>query len=86
MAALSFDVILQSLRQVGSVVIVIVLLTIALEIGLYLIFVRTLKHKYALPIMLLTPAAIGLVLLVVYPIIYELNQQNLFNYFGSMIV
>ena len=73
MAALSFEVMWQSLRQVGSVVLVIVVLTAALEIGLYLFFVRALKHKYALPIMLLTPAAIGLVLLVVYPILYELT-------------
>jgi arabinogalactan oligomer/maltooligosaccharide transport system permease protein len=73
MHALSFDIMLQSLKQVGTAVIAILVFTIILELGLYLIFVRTLKHKYALPIMLLTPAAIGLFLLVIYPIGYELS-------------
>lgn len=73
MEALSLDVMLQSLRQVGITVIAIVLLTIVLEIGLYILFVRILKHKYALPIMLLSPAVIGLTLLYIYPIGYEIS-------------
>lgn len=73
MEALSLEVMLQSLKQVGSVVVMIALFTVALEAGLYVLFVKTLKHKYALPIMLLAPAAIGLALLVVYPIGYELS-------------
>ena len=73
MDALSLHVMLQSLKQVGMTVIGIILFTMLLELALYLIFVRTLKHKYALPIMLLAPAAIGLTLLVVYPICYELS-------------
>jgi arabinogalactan oligomer/maltooligosaccharide transport system permease protein len=73
MEALSLEVMLQSLKQVGSVVVMIALFTVVLETGLYVLFVKTLKHKYALPIMLLTPAAIGLTLLVVYPIGYELT-------------
>lgn len=73
MESLSLDIILQSLRQVGGTVIAIVLFTVALEAVLYGIFVKILKYKYALPIMLLAPAAVGLALLVVYPIGYELS-------------
>lgn len=76
MGALTLDIMLQSLRQVGATVIGIVLFTAMLEAGLYLLFVKTLKHKYALPIMLLSPAAIGLALLVVYPIGYELRLAS----------
>ena len=71
MGSLSPEVMLQSLREVGSVVLAIILFTAALEAALYGIFVKTLKHKYAQPIMLLAPAAIGISLLVVYPIAYE---------------
>jgi len=73
MEALSFDIMLQSFWQVGITVIGIIGFTILLEVILYLVFVKALKHKYALPIMLLAPAAIGLALLVVYPIGYELS-------------
>lgn len=73
MGALTWDVMFQSLSQVGLTVVAIILLTAALELLLYLVFVRTLNHKYALPIMLLSPAAIGLLVLVVYPIGYELS-------------
>ena len=73
MGALSWDVMFQSLGQVGLTVLAIVLFTAILELLLYLVFVKTLNHKYALPIMLLSPAAIGLLLLVVYPIGYELS-------------
>lgn len=71
MTALSFEVILQSLKQVGGAVALIILITILLEVSIYWLFVKTLKYKYALPVMLLTPAVIGLLLLIVYPICYE---------------
>ena len=71
MGSLSPEVMIQSLKQVGSVVAIIIFFTAVLEAALYLLFVKTLKHKYAQPIMLLAPAAIGLALLVAYPILYE---------------
>jgi arabinogalactan oligomer / maltooligosaccharide transport system permease protein len=73
MQALTLDIMWRSLREVGSVVVLIVLITIALEALLYVLLVRVLKYKYALPFMLLTPAAIGLGMLIVYPILYELT-------------
>ncbi|MCK4542593.1 MAG: sugar ABC transporter permease [Spirochaetales bacterium] len=73
-----------SLGQVGSTVLLIAMLAVVMEIALYLLLVRVLKHKYALPIMLLAPAAIGLMLLVVAPILYELrlafSDMNLYRF------
>jgi arabinogalactan oligomer/maltooligosaccharide transport system permease protein len=44
-----------------------------LEGVLYLILVRWLKARLALPILLIAPAFIGLMALVVYPLVWELN-------------
>jgi len=67
------EVILKSLSEVGSTVLIILVGTVAIEALLYLILVKWLKYKYALPFMLLTPAAIGLIALVIYPLIWELR-------------
>ncbi|GAK49277.1 transporter [Candidatus Moduliflexus flocculans] len=71
MGSLTPQVMADSLKQVGGVVVAIIALTILLELVLYFIFEKTLKYKYALPIMLLSPAVIGLTLLFIYPILYE---------------
>ena len=65
--------ILKSLSEVGSTVFLIVAGTFLIEALLYLILVKWLKYKYALPFMLLAPAAIGLIALVIYPLIWELR-------------
>lgn len=67
------EVILKSLSEVGSTVLLILVGTVAIEALLYLILVKWLKYKYALPFMLLAPAAIGLIALVIYPLIWELR-------------
>ncbi|MEL7591191.1 MAG: sugar ABC transporter permease [Anaerolineaceae bacterium] len=67
------EVILKSLSEVGSTVFLIVAGTFLIEALLYLILVKWLKYKYALPFMLLAPAAIGLIALVIYPLIWELR-------------
>jgi len=71
------EVILKSLSEVGSTVLIILVGTVAIEALLYLILVKWLKYKYALPFMLLTPAAIGLIALVIYPLIWELRLSLL---------
>ncbi len=90
MEALSLDIMLRSLREVGSVVVMIAVFTVVLEAGLYVVLVKFLKHKYALPIMLLAPAAIGLVLLIVYPILYEFrlafSNMSLNNFKKSYMI
>ena len=67
------EVILKSLSEVGSTVLIILAGTVVIEGLLYLLLVKWLKYKYALPFMLLAPAAIGLIALVIYPLIWELR-------------
>ncbi len=67
------EVILKSLSEVGSTVLLILVGTIVIEALLYLLLVKWLKYKYALPFMLLAPAVIGLIALVIYPLIWELR-------------
>ena len=63
----------QSLGEVGLTVLMVLLATAIIEVILYFILERWLKWKYAFPFMLLTPAMIGLSILVIYPLIWELN-------------
>jgi arabinogalactan oligomer/maltooligosaccharide transport system permease protein len=65
--------ILSSLGNVGSTILVIAAGVIVLEAILYLVFNKWLHNKYALPIMLISPAALGLILLIVYPLVWELG-------------
>jgi len=67
------EVILKSLSEVGSTVLMILAGTVVVEALLYVLLVKWLKYKYALPFMLLAPAAIGLIALVIYPLIWELR-------------
>jgi len=67
------EVILKSLSEVGSTVLMILAGTVVVEALLYLLLVKWLKYKYALPFMLLAPAAIGLIALVIYPLVWELR-------------
>jgi arabinogalactan oligomer / maltooligosaccharide transport system permease protein len=62
-----------SLANVGGTILFVAAFVFALEFLLWLVFDRMLRHRLALPIMLLTPAAIGLAMLVVYPLIFELQ-------------
>jgi arabinogalactan oligomer/maltooligosaccharide transport system permease protein len=63
----------KSLGEIGSTILLILIGTVILEVILYYILVRWLNWKFALPIMLLAPAILGLVALVIYPMIWELN-------------
>lgn len=72
-------VVLKSLGEVGTTVLFVLIGTVILEAILYLVLMRWLKYRYALPFMLLAPAIVGLLVLVVYPLIWELNLS-----FGNM--
>ena len=74
------EVILKSLGEVGTTVLFILAGTIIIEVLLYLILIKWLDYKYALPIMLLTPAAIGLIALVVYPLLWQFRISLTNNY------
>lgn len=67
------DVIIRSLSEVGITVLYILIGTIIIETLLYYLLVKWLHWQYALPVMLLAPAVIGLIALVVYPLLWELN-------------
>ena len=71
MKSLTLAVIRNSLGQVGSTILVIIAASVVVELVLYVLLKVILKNKYALPIMLLAPAGVGLLMLVVYPILYE---------------
>lgn len=70
---MSLDAVTTALGQVGLTLVVIVALVALLEGFLYLLLVRTLKTRLAVPIMLVAPAVVGLTILIVYPLLWELN-------------
>lgn len=70
---ISLDLIAASLTEILSTILYVVGGTILLELILYIVLVRLLKIKLAMPYMLLAPAAVGLIALVIYPIAWELN-------------
>ncbi len=70
---LTLQIMLRSLGEVGSTILGVLLIVFALELVLWLVFDKWLHLKNAIPIMLLAPAAIGLFLLVVYPMLFELR-------------
>ena len=70
---ITLDVILKSLSEVGTTILYVLGGTLILEAILYLVLMRLLKWKLAMPFMLLAPALIGLIALVIYPLIWEAN-------------
>jgi arabinogalactan oligomer/maltooligosaccharide transport system permease protein len=80
------EVLLRSLNEVGVTVLFILAGTVIVEVILYLLLIKLLKYKYALPFMLLAPAIIGLIALVVYPLLWEfrLSMTNMsLNHFKN---
>jgi arabinogalactan oligomer/maltooligosaccharide transport system permease protein len=71
MKSLTLDVIFRSIGEVGWTVLFVLVITVLVEIVLYLILQKTLRYKYAMPYMLIAPAAIGISILMVYPILFE---------------
>jgi len=69
--SLTADVFARSFGQVGSTVLIVALAVVLLEVVLYLVLRKALHWRYALPVMLVAPAFIGLAVLVLYPILYN---------------
>ncbi len=73
-----------ALKDVAWTLAVIVALSAVIEIVLWVVLVRWRKARLALPIMLLTPAVIGLLVLYVYPLLWEFNvsftKMNIRNF------
>ena len=70
---MSLEAVQTAIGQVGLTLIVIAVVVAALEGLLYLLLVRVLRTRYAVPLMLVAPAALGLVILIGYPLLWELN-------------
>jgi arabinogalactan oligomer/maltooligosaccharide transport system permease protein len=70
---LSLDAVTTAIGQVGLTLLVIAGIVVVLEGLLYLLLVRVIKTRYAIPIMLVAPAALGLAILIGYPLLWELN-------------
>ena len=70
---MSLDSVTTALGQVSLTLIVIAAIVVVLEGFLYLLLVKLVKTKHAIPIMLVAPAALGLLVLIGYPLLWELN-------------
>lgn len=70
---MNLDAVTTAIGQVGLTLIVIAALVAALEGLLYLLLVKVIRTRYAIPIMLVAPAALGLLILIGYPLLWELN-------------
>ncbi len=62
-----------ALTDVGQALVVLVVSVAVMELILYLILVRWRKSPKALPILLLAPAIVGVLILYVYPLVWEFN-------------
>lgn len=84
MNPLTADFMWGSLKEVGSTIVMVAAAIGLLEFVLWMVFGKIFKHRLALPIMLITPAAIGVFVLVVYPMAYELrlafSNMSLFRF------
>jgi arabinogalactan oligomer / maltooligosaccharide transport system permease protein len=60
-------------RDVFMTLVAIVIAVIVIEVITYLIFVKWRKSRLAMPIMLVMPAVVGLLVLYVYPLLWEFN-------------
>lgn len=70
---MTLDAVWTGLGQVGLTLVVIALLVAVLEGLLYLLLVRLARTRHAVPLMLVAPAVVGLGVLIVWPLLWELN-------------
>jgi arabinogalactan oligomer/maltooligosaccharide transport system permease protein len=68
---LSADAVWTALQQVGLTLVVLAVIVAVLEGLLYLLLFKLFHTKYAIPIMLVAPAALGLAVLIVWPLLWE---------------
>jgi arabinogalactan oligomer/maltooligosaccharide transport system permease protein len=62
-----------ALQEILLTLVILALGVALLEGALYLLLVRWLKARLAVPLMLIAPAFVGLILLIAYPLLWELN-------------
>lgn len=62
-----------SLSEVGTTLLFLVVVVLSIEILVYLVFGLLLRSRHTLTAMLIAPAAVGLTILVIYPLLWEFN-------------
>lgn len=67
MLPLTWDIVVQGIGEVGKLIFFVAVAVISLEVVAYLILVKWLKFKNALPFMLMLPALAGVAILILYP-------------------
>ncbi|HSW49423.1 MAG TPA: sugar ABC transporter permease [Bryobacteraceae bacterium] len=70
---MSLEAVLGALGQVSLTLVVIAAIVVLLEGLLYLLLVKVIKTKHAIPIMLVAPAVLGLAILIGWPLLWQLN-------------
>jgi arabinogalactan oligomer/maltooligosaccharide transport system permease protein len=70
---MNVDQTIGALVEVLTTLVVIAVAVAVLEGFLYLVLVRWLKARLAIPFMLIAPAFVGLIVLILYPLLWELN-------------
>jgi len=73
MEALNIEVVKNTLGQLGSMVLYIIIGIIILEFLVYLVLGKIFKSKYTLPYMLMIAAIFGITMLIIYPVSYEVR-------------
>jgi hypothetical protein len=73
MEALTTEVAANTLKELGSMVLYIIIGIIILEILVYLVLGKIFKSKYTLPYMLMIAAIFGITMLIIYPVSYEVR-------------
>jgi len=67
------ELFLLSMKEVGLTILYVVGISLVIEVILYFVLVRWLKSKWSLAIMLLAPAVVGILLLYIWPVFWELR-------------
>jgi arabinogalactan oligomer/maltooligosaccharide transport system permease protein len=70
-SGLSVQGVLNTLGLIIPVVIVVIIGTVALQLGLFNILARVVRTSHALPYTLLAPAAIAILLFMIYPLVFN---------------
>lgn len=70
-SGLSGEVILNTISQLGPLLIGIIVGIAVLEVGLYLLLARVIKTKHALPYTLLAPSILAIVVFMIYPLAFN---------------
>ena len=73
MGGLTSEVIFGSLKDALPTLLLIIVGAVVLEVIIYLVLAKVFRSKYALPYTLLAPAAVGLIVFVLYPFLYDVQ-------------